>query len=56
MTLSQLAIAFLVVLILGSLATALDWASLLVAAESAAVEVARFLLPVWDPVERVLFR
>ena len=56
MTLSQLASAFLVVLILGSLATALDWPALLVAAESAAVEIARFLLPVWEPLERVLPR
>ena len=54
MTLSQLAFTFLTVLILGSLATVLDWPALLVAVDSAAVGIARFLLPVWQPLERVL--
>ena len=56
MTLAQLAFAFLVVLILGSFAIALDWAAFLVAADSAAVDIARFFLPVWEYLERGFLR
>lgn len=56
MTLAQLAFAFLAVLVLGSFALAFDWPALLVAADSAAVDIARFFLPVWEYLERGFLR
>lgn len=52
MTLFQLAFAFLVLMLLGTVALALDWSGVLVAADAAAVETARFFLPFWGPVEK----
>ena len=54
MTLSQLAFAFVACMLLGSVAVTLDWPALLVAADSAAIEAARFFMPVWEPLERVI--
>ena len=56
MTLLQIAAAFLIVSFLGTLALALDWSSAFAAMDSAAIETARFFLPLWEPIERVFFR
>jgi hypothetical protein len=56
MTLAQLAACCLALLVLGTLALALDWSAIHAAADGAAVEIARFFLPVWGPIERALLR
>jgi hypothetical protein len=56
MTLAQLAACCFVLFVLGTLALALDWPPLLAAADGVAVEIARYLLPVWDPFERAFLR
>ena len=52
MTLLQLAFASLALMLLGTLALALDWSAVLLAADSAAVATARFFLPLWEPLEK----
>ncbi|MCC6649442.1 MAG: hypothetical protein IT374_28215 [Polyangiaceae bacterium] len=54
MTLSQLALALLACPVLGSVAVSLDWSAFLMAADAAAIEVARFFMPVWDVLERLV--
>ena len=56
MTLAQLAFALVACLLLGSVAVTLDWSLFLGAADSAAMEAARFFIPIWEPLERVIFR
>lgn len=56
MTLSQLAVALLAVLVLGSFALTLDWPALIASVDAAAVEAARFFLPVWEPLEQIIPR
>jgi hypothetical protein len=52
MTLLQLALASLALMLLGTLALALDSSAVLLVADSAAVATARFFLPLWEPLEQ----